>query len=85
MTDFEDYLFYTHLGFKCHYLVIFFKPTMMLSQNSIWIEGLKLDFLIYNRAMKLGIAIRPLSVSAMFQTKSSEDTQPTTITTMKII
>ena len=26
MTDFEDYLFYTHLGFKCHYLVIFFKP-----------------------------------------------------------
>ena len=35
-------------------------------------------------AMKFGIAMRPLSVSAMFQTKSSEETLPTTITMMKI-
>ena len=34
-------------------------------------------------AMKFGIAIRPLSVSAMFQTKSSEETLPTTIMIMK--
>ena len=33
-------------------------------------------------AIKFGIAMRPLSVSAMFQTKSSEETLPTTITRM---
>ena len=35
-------------------------------------------------AMKFGIAMRPLSVSAMFHTKSSEETLPITITMTKM-
>ena len=45
---------------------------------------LKITGLSAKSAMKFGIAMRPLSVSAMFQTKSSEETLPTTITMMKI-
>ena len=35
-------------------------------------------------AMKFGIAMSPLSVSAMFQTKSSDETLPMTIMIMKM-